>query len=78
MAEMTPSLEAAIKAGHIDRMAQVIRGYFAEEDPDVAAMLFNQDVEEIAMRVWPAAEAAVLDMQQNREMRQHANADGEL
>lgn len=61
MAEMTPGLEAAIRAGHIDRIAQVVRDYFAAEAPDIAAQLFNQDAEEIAMRIWPIAEKAVLE-----------------
>jgi hypothetical protein len=65
MAVMTPSLDAAISAGHINHMADVIQAYFAEEDPDVARMLFNQDYEELAMRLWPIAEEAVRLAAQN-------------
>lgn len=56
MATMTPSLEAAIEAGHINHIAQVIEDYLVEDVPEARAVMFNQDIEEIAMRVWLAAE----------------------
>jgi hypothetical protein len=40
-------------------VADIIRTYFVEECPDVDRLLFNQDVEEIAIRVWPVVEARV-------------------
>ena len=43
----------------VNAMADVIRAYLAFEAPHVLAQMFNQDVEEIAMRVLPIAQAAV-------------------
>lgn len=40
-------------------VADVIRAYLDAEDPDVSRQLFNQDVEEIAMRAWPVVERLV-------------------
>lgn len=47
----------------IVEVADVIRAYLRDEAPDVARLLFNADVEEIAMRVWPViARQAAADL----------------
>lgn len=41
----------------INATADTIREYLKTESPDMERLLFNQEIEEIAMRVWPIVEA---------------------
>lgn len=43
----------------INAVSDVIRSYLDEADPDVSRLLFNSDVEELAMRVWPVIDQRV-------------------
>ncbi|GAA0493846.1 hypothetical protein Ade02nite_21050 [Paractinoplanes deccanensis] len=39
----------------INEISDRIRDWFDENDPDVSRLLFNSDLSEIAMLVWPYA-----------------------